>query len=265
MNLDQKKRRMLQNKVALITGAGRGIGRATAIRLAQARSHVVLLSRNVTELAEVASQVEACGRRSLVIVADVTADACAEDTVDQIRKKFGRLDILINNAGIAGPVGPVADMDMATWLQCFQVNLHAPVAFCKAALGLMHEGRIINVASGAGTFPIPYFSAYVSSKCALIRFSEILAKEVADRGIKVFAIEPGTVRTSLAEQTLQMPDAQKWMPWFQDLFTQGRDIPVAQAAEFIYQLASGKADQKSGHFCFVDGRSGSLQFVETGS
>ncbi len=256
---------MLPNNVALITGAGRGIGRATAIRLARAGSDVVLVSRNAAELAEVASEVEACGSRSLVIVADVTTNGCAMDIVDQTREKFGRLNILINNAGIAGPVGPVADMDMAAWLRCFEVNLHAPVAFCKAALGLMHEGRIINVASGAGTFPIPYFSAYVSSKCALIRFSETLAKEVAGRGIKVFAIEPGTVRTALAEQTLESPDTQKWMPWFQDLFTQGRDIPVEQAAEFIFQLAAGMADKNNGQFCLVDGRSGSLQFVERGS
>ena len=256
---------MLQNKVALVTGAGRGIGRAAAIRLAQAGSNVVLVSRNATELAEVAREVDACGRRSLVIVADVTADGCAGDIMGQVRQEFGRLDILINNAGIAGPVGPVADMDMEAWSKCFEVNLHAPVAFCKAALGLMNVGRIINVASGAGTFAIPYFSAYVSSKCALIRFSEILAKEVAGRGIKVFAIEPGTVRTALAEQTLQSPQAQKWMPWFQDLFTQGRDIPVAQAAEFIFQLAAGIADQNSGQFCIVDGKSGSLQFVETSS
>lgn len=255
---------MLQNKVALITGAGRGIGHATAVRLAQAGSDVVLVSRTAIELAKVAREVEACGRRSLVIVADVTSKGCPDDVVDQVRGTFGRLDILINNAGIAGPVGPVADMDVGAWLRCFDVNLHAPVAFCKAALGLMHEGRIINVASGAGTFPIPYFSAYVSSKCALIRFSEILAKEVAGRGIKVFAIEPGTVRTALAEQTLQSTEAQEWMPWFQDLFTQGRDIPVAQAAEFIFQLAAGLADQKSGQFCLVDGRSGSLQFVESG-
>ncbi len=254
---------MLQNKVALVTGAGRGIGRAAAIRLAQAGCDLVLVSRSADELAEVARKVEVCGRRSLVIVADVTTEGCATDIVDQVRHAFGRLDLLINNAGIAGPVGPVADMDMTAWLRCFEVNLHAPVAFCKAALGLMHEGRIINVASGAGTFAIPYFSAYVSSKCALIRFSEILAKEVAGRGIKVFAIEPGTVRTALAEQTLQSPEVQKWMPWFQDLFTQCRDIPAEQAAEFIFQLAAGMADQNSGQLCIVDGKSGLLRFVET--
>ena len=135
--------------------------------------------------------------------------------------------------------------------------------FAQAALALMTEGRIINVASGAGTFAIPYFSAYVTSKCALIRFSEVLAKEVAHRGIKVFAIEPGTVRTSLATSTMQSGDAKKWIPWLEDIFTQGRDIPASQAAEFIFQLASGQMDEMSGRFCVVDGRSGTLQFVES--
>ncbi len=254
---------MLQGKVILITGAGRGIGRETAIRLAQAGASIVLVSRSADELAQTAAVIETHGGQSLVLVADVTEDGCAHRVIDQVRGKFGRLDILVNNAGVAGPVGPVADTDMEAWWRCLEVNLRAPVMFAQAALALMTEGRIINVASGAGTFAIPYFSAYVTSKCALIRFSEVLAKEVAHRGIKVFAIEPGTIRTSLATNTMQSSDAKKWIPWLEDIFTQGRDVPASQAAEFIFQLASGQMDEMSGRFCVVDGRSGTLQFVES--
>jgi NAD(P)-dependent dehydrogenase (short-subunit alcohol dehydrogenase family) len=109
-------------------------------------------------------------------------------------------------------------------------------------------GRIVNVASGAGTFAIPYLGAYVTSKTALIRLTEILALETAPHGVKVFAIEPGTVRTSMAEYALESEEGRRWMPWFGEIFQRGDDVPPDHAADLVILLASGRVDALSGRF-----------------
>src|SRR6516162_7200598 len=103
-------------------------------------------------------------------------------------------------------------------------------------------GRIVNVASGAGTFAIPYLGAYVTSKTALIRFTEVLALETAMHGIKVFAIEPGTVRTAMAEYALNSEEGNRWLPWLGEVFHKCEDVPPNLAAELVFVLASGRAD-----------------------
>ncbi len=113
------------------------------------------------------------------------------------------------------------------------------------------RGRIINVASGAGTLPIPYMSAYVSSKAALIRFSETLAGELKKPGVSVFSIQPGTVRTAMAEDLLASTEGRRWLPWFKQIFDEGQDVTADPATELVLFLASGKADALSGRFFAV--------------
>src|SRR5262249_38142189 len=164
------------------------------------------------------------------------------------------VDFSVNNAGLGGPIGPTWEVEPAQWWQCLEINLRGPMLCSRAVLpGMIARGcgRIVDVASGAGTFAIPYLGAYVTSKTALIRFTEIVAAEVAELGVKVFAIEPGTVRTAMAEYGLESEAGRRWMPWFRDIFEQGRDVPPDLAARLVTLLASGRADALSGRFFTV--------------
>jgi NAD(P)-dependent dehydrogenase (short-subunit alcohol dehydrogenase family) len=111
-------------------------------------------------------------------------------------------------------------------------------------------GRIVNIASGGGATMFPYFSSYITAKSALIRFTECLAHEVKEHGISVFAMGPGTVRTAMAEHSLNSPEGKRWLPWFADIFTEGRDLPPERPAELLLALASGRYDSLSGRYLF---------------
>jgi NAD(P)-dependent dehydrogenase (short-subunit alcohol dehydrogenase family) len=161
------------------------------------------------------------------------------------------VDLLVNNAGAGGPIGPLAQTDPDDWWRCLEVNLRGPLLCARAVLpGMLarRRGRIVNVASGAGAQAIPYLSAYVVGKTALIRLTENLAAEVQGQGVSVFAIQPGTVRTAMAEAALTSEAGRRWMPWFREVFERGLDVPPGHAARLVLWLASGQADALSGHF-----------------
>jgi NAD(P)-dependent dehydrogenase (short-subunit alcohol dehydrogenase family) len=134
------------------------------------------------------------------------------------------------------------------------INVRGIVLCMRAVLPSMiarRRGRIINVASGAGTRPIAYGSAYVTSKTAVIRLTETVALETKQYGVQLFAIDPGDVRTAMTEYLLESPAGQTWVPWFRTVFEEGRDVPAAYAVQLILRLASGAADQLSGRFMSV--------------
>jgi NAD(P)-dependent dehydrogenase (short-subunit alcohol dehydrogenase family) len=243
----------LKGHVAVVTGAGRGLGRAFARSLATAGASVALIARSEGQLAETAAEISDARGTSISFTADVSDYTSAGKIIDQVEKQLGPVNLLVNNAGIATAIGPVSATEPRDWWRCFEVNLLGPYLFTRAVVPSMialGRGRIINVASGAGLVPIPNLSGYVTSKAALIRFSEVLANEVHEHGISVFGIEPGTVRTAMAEQVLESPESQRWMPWFKTIFEQGRDVPPDHAVRLVLTLASGRADELSG--CFLD-------------
>jgi NAD(P)-dependent dehydrogenase (short-subunit alcohol dehydrogenase family) len=168
-----------------------------------------------------------------------------------VERALGPIDLLVNNAGLAGPIGPTWEVAPDEWWRCLEVNLRGPMLGCRAVLPGMiarGRGRIVNVASGAGTWAIPHLGAYVTSKTALIRLTEVLAAEVGELGVRLFAIEPGTVRTAMAESALESEAGKRWMPWFREVFVQGRDVPPDRAATLVRLVASGRADALSGRF-----------------
>jgi NAD(P)-dependent dehydrogenase (short-subunit alcohol dehydrogenase family) len=241
----------LSGQVAIVTGGGRGIGKAIALGLAKAGAAVAVAARSEDQLAETVRQITKLGLRAISVAADVSDPGAVERMVHEVEKSLGSVDLLVNNAGLPGPIGPTWETDPDAWWRCLEVNLRGPMLCSRAVLPGMiarKQGRIVNVASGAGTFAIPYLGAYVTSKSALIRFTEVLALEAAQYGVKVFAIEPGTIRTNMAEYALESEAGKRWLPWFGEIFKRGEDVPPDHAADLVVLLASGRADPLSGRF-----------------
>jgi len=195
----------LEGKTAIVTGSGRGIGRAIALAMAKEGAHVVLLSRTWSEVAETAAKVRALGRRSLALKADVSKIAQVDRMVKLTLGEFGKIDILVNNAGIQGPIGPLVENDVAEWIKTVNINLIGTFLCCKAVLPTMikqRHGKIINLSGGGASGPRPRFSAYAASKTAVVRLTETLAEEVKEFNIEVNAIAPGAVNTRVHDQVL---------------------------------------------------------------
>ncbi len=237
----------LKDQVAVVTGGGRGIGRAIAETLAQHGASVAVLARSVNELEETVALIHAAGGRAWAYPCDV-ADA---DSVKRVFEHIGAVDLLVNNAGIIGPLRPISETQAEDWWRTMEINLKGPLLTTEAVIPGMiarRRGRIVNVSSGGGTFPTPNFSSYGVSKTALIRFTECVALELKSFGIAAFSISPGTVRTAMSETSLNSADGKKYIPWFSRIFDEGLNLPPERAAQLVLTLASGKADVLSGRF-----------------
>jgi 3-oxoacyl-[acyl-carrier protein] reductase len=189
----------LKDNVALVTGAGRGIGRAIAITLARAGCRMVLCSRTEREISEVADEIHADGGRTLVVPADLTKDDDIRRLTASIDTVWGGVDILINNAGW-GKRAPVIRANVEDWDQTLRLNLRAPMMLAKAFLPGMIEkgdGAVINIGSISGKTGDAEGAAYAASKFGLIGFTQSLYEEVREHGIKVSVIVPGFVDTPL--------------------------------------------------------------------
>ncbi|GAA3917507.1 3-ketoacyl-ACP reductase [Hymenobacter algoricola] len=190
----------LTGKIALVTGAGKGIGRAVALALAQEGVHVGLLARTESQLQSVAREIEALGVKAAVVTTDVADRAAVEAAISQVQDQLGPIDILINNAGI-GTFAKLVDMPPAEWEHIVQVNLMGTYYATRAVLPGMiarETGDIINIASTAGLRGAATTSAYSASKFAIMGLTESLMQEVRKHNIRVSALTPSTVATELA-------------------------------------------------------------------
>jgi 3-oxoacyl-[acyl-carrier protein] reductase len=201
--------RILHGRVALVTGASRGLGLAIACRLAAAGAHLALLARDADSLAAVAEQVRAAcpdtEQRVRIYPADLEDDAQVDAAAARCLDDFAAVDILVNNAALQGPIGPLERVDWGSWRRTFQVNLLAPARLCRLLIPGMRargHGRIINLSGGGATRARPDLSAYAASKCALVRLSETLAEELAGSGIHVNCIAPGALNTRMLDELL---------------------------------------------------------------
>jgi NAD(P)-dependent dehydrogenase (short-subunit alcohol dehydrogenase family) len=186
-------------RVAVVTGGGRGIGRAIALRLAADGLGVVAAARSLAQVEETAASARAAGGVAIAVALDVTDPASIGEAVGRVARDLGPVDVLVNNAGIAESA-PFARTDPGLWERHFQVNVTGPYLLSRAVLPGMLErgwGRVINVASLAGLFGAPYVTAYVASKHALVGFTRALAMEVSGKGVTVNALCPGYVATDM--------------------------------------------------------------------
>jgi NAD(P)-dependent dehydrogenase (short-subunit alcohol dehydrogenase family) len=183
--------------VALITGAGRGIGRAIALAYAQEGVRLALAARTLRDLEETVQQAEALGAEALVIPTDVSDQAQVEAMVRRTVDRYATVDILVNNAGVHGPVGPLQENDVSYWMRTFQVNVFGVFLCCRAVLpAMLHQGRgkIINLTGGGVGLVsgVAYRTAYHASKAAIIRLTEDLAVELAGTNLQVNVMGPGS-------------------------------------------------------------------------
>ena len=195
----------LQNEIALITGAGRGIGREIALAFAREGAHLVLVSRTETELADTAAACAALGVQARVVVGDVATYADIEQAVAGALSEHRRVDIAVAAAGALGPIGPLSTADIFEWERTIRVNLLGAFHLCRAVVPHMlrqRRGKIVLLAGGGGSTPLPQFSAYASSKAAIVRLTETLADEVRDAGVHVNAVAPGLVDTRLLRKVV---------------------------------------------------------------
>jgi meso-butanediol dehydrogenase/(S,S)-butanediol dehydrogenase/diacetyl reductase len=189
----------LEGKVALVTGAARGLGQGIAKCLAEAGADLAIADLDDRQLAETARLVKAAGRRVLTLKSDVTDPAQVGEMLQRVVKEFGRLDIAVNNAGVFSSF-PIAELTLAEWDRVHGINLRAIFICCKAQVEVMRKqkfGRIINLASLVGKVGLPGLTHYAASKFGVIGFTNALAKEVARDGITVNALCPGVVATDM--------------------------------------------------------------------
>ncbi|MFA4848378.1 MAG: SDR family oxidoreductase [Methanoregula sp.] len=194
--------------LVVITGATRGLGRLVAEKFWLAGDDLVLIARHEPELKKIADDLLISRQRDQQIhffAADLSNLIQIPTLIDTIQRIAGNPDILINNAAIQGPIGPLHVNNWTDWQDCLNVCLLAPVQFCRGFLPSMiakRYGRIVNISGGGATAPRPNFSSYATAKCGIVRFSETLAQEVSPYGITVNCVAPGPMKSRLTETIL---------------------------------------------------------------
>jgi NAD(P)-dependent dehydrogenase (short-subunit alcohol dehydrogenase family) len=231
----------LQGQVAIVTGAGRGIGAAAARRLAAAGAAVVLAARSEEQVEAVAAQLRQGGARAIAVAADVSDLDGVEEIVESALEQFDRVDILVNNAGVIWPLEEVVETDPEEWAYNIMINLVGPFFMARNVLPVMLDqgyGRILNLSSGASTMPLLGASAYCSAKAGLDMFTRTLALELEGSKVKVNLLYPGHVDTSMQEdiRSVDTTDMRLDTSYFHDLHARGALVAPESVANLIYWL-----------------------------
>ena len=249
----------LQNEVALVTGGGRGLGEAIATGLAKADAAVALVARSHSQIVRVANAIEADGGKAFAIACDVTDAQSVKTAFSTAREALGPISVLVNNAGVQGPIGPIGSIDAAEWWRAQEVHVLGAMLCMTEALEDMapsRRGRIINIASQAGTFVAVNASAYAVAKASLIRLTEHVDAEQRENGIHAFAIQPGTILTDMASETLSSPAARKYaaplVSLLESVTPEASRNASRKLQQFVVNVASGHFDRLSGRYLDVD-------------
>jgi NAD(P)-dependent dehydrogenase (short-subunit alcohol dehydrogenase family) len=246
---------MLKEKIAVITGGGRGIGRVIALACAKEGADLVLASRTVETLQETKIAVEALGRKALVVPTDIRHEESVRNLAEQALAHFGRIDVLVNNSGIAGPTAPLWEIAPGDWEETFAVNVTGPYLCCRAFLPSMIErrsGSIIFISSMTGKRPLFGRTPYAAGKLALVGLARTLAWETGSYGIRVNVVSPGAVegerivrvvRNQAQAEGISIDEA---LRKFTSSSPLGRLVPPDDIANAVIFLASDKAASITG-------------------
>lgn len=248
----------LSDRVAIVTGAGRGIGKGIALGFADVGAHVTVAARTTSEIENTAAEIQAMGRKALAIPTDVRVGEQVENMVQKTLDEFGRIDIMVNNAGGSLPSGPLGIWSEEFWDGVISLNLKSQFFCCKAVAAVMMEqkrGCIVNMSSLAGRAAFRNLAPYGASKAAIINFTQTLAAELAPYGIRVNAICPGKVLTSATGLVWSTPELE--VEGAKDIFLKRLGTPEDVALLAIF-LASDAASWITGETYTITGGWGEI-------
>ena len=239
----------LRGEVAVVTGAGRGIGRAIAAGQAAAGAKVALLARTAAEIEAGAAAITAEGGTARAFAVDIVDLDAVTRTFAAIEAELGPVSLLTNNAGAFAAIGPIWQVEPEAWWRDVETNVRGTFNCCRAAIPAMlsrRRGRIINMTGGGTATSFPHGSGYATSKAGLLRFSESVADTLAGSGVLVFAMDPGLVRTSMTEYQLSSDAGRTYLPNIPRLFATGINVPPTLAARLSVEIGSGRFDKLAG-------------------
>jgi NAD(P)-dependent dehydrogenase (short-subunit alcohol dehydrogenase family) len=239
--------------VAIVTGGGRGIGEATARALASDGAAVVVVARTRTEIEQVAAEIQHAGGAALPLAADIGSEGSANKIARTAEEQFGKpCQILVNAAGITGPVAELADVEVASVRRVLEIHLLGALSLSQAVLpGMKRQGwgRIVNVTSGLSRRVQPGLGAYSTAKAALLHLSRIMDAESRQHGVRVFALEPGIVRSQMNQELRSLAPTGVRAGVVQMLRDMERDpglVEATESARLIRLAATGQADDLAG-------------------
>jgi NAD(P)-dependent dehydrogenase (short-subunit alcohol dehydrogenase family) len=239
----------LVGEVAVVTGAGRGIGRAIAEAQAREGARVALLSRTAAEIEAVATGISDRGGSARAYAVDVVDLSAVENAISSVERDLGPINLLTNCAGAFRAIGPIWTVDPDAWWCDVETNVRGTFNCCRAALTGMiarKRGRIINLIGGGAATSFPHGSGYASGKAGLFRFTECLNDTLAGRGVLAFAMHPGLVRTKMTEYQLESEPGRTYLSAISNRFEAGLDVPPTLAARLSVEIGSGRFDSLAG-------------------
>lgn len=246
---------MLKDKIAVITGGGRGLGRVIALACAREGADLVLASRSVEALQETRAEVESLGREALIVPTDIRRENSVRNLAEQALARFGHIDILVNNTGITGPTAPLWEITPAEWEETFAVNVTGAYLCCRAFLPSMIErrsGSILFISSMTGKRPLFGRSPYAAGKLALVGLARTLAWETGPYGIRVNVISPGPIEGERVERVIRNQAQAEGISEdearrrFTSSSPLGRLVPPGDIADAVVFLVSDKAASITG-------------------
>ena len=239
----------LVGQVAVVTGAGRGIGRAIAEMQAREGARVALIARTSAEIEAVAEAINADGGTARAYPVDIVDRAAIDKAFAAIEGDLGAVNLLTNNAGAFSAYGPIWTVDPDEWRRDVETNIFGTFNCCRAALPPMiarRRGRVIVMTGGGTATSFPNGSGYATSKAGLLRFAECVADTLIGSGVLVFAMDPGLVRTAMTERQLESEQGQKYLTDIPRLFERGIDVPPTLAARLSVEIGLGRFDRMAG-------------------